>query len=60
MKKRITLGQIVVGLFTISAIVSCFASAGCSSDSGPPNDPAYYKGPMKPKNATPGGAQENN
>ena len=47
-----------VGVMMVVAIAASIAVAGCGNDdSEPPKDPSYYKGPMAPKNTTPGGPQ---
>jgi hypothetical protein len=42
---------------TLAAVCACIVllgAAGCGNDEAPPDDPNYYKGPMKPKSAQPG------
>jgi hypothetical protein len=41
--------------FVASAMMVVVSASSCSKDGGEPDDPGYYKGPMKPK-ATAGDA----
>jgi hypothetical protein len=51
--KTVSLGRFAVLFAMLIPILAVMA--GCGNDEAPPDDPSYYKGPMKPKSSDPSG-----